>query len=395
MLSCTDLYNISAQLMHAFSDFVRAFGGQSVILAGDFAQLPPVGPKPCLYSSKVNAGLLPEREDDQQAEMGKALWHQFTMVVILHRNMSQTGMCIEDQLFRHTLENMRYKACTQDDFQLLDSCVVGQHVNSQSLLDDNFRYVSIITALNAHRDAINTYMCSQFAADHGQKLHYFHSIDTWPEKAWMSSSLRQSQRESARTVDPPHTSSSILGTLQKTLWNLPPCSTSQQAGILPLCVGMPVMLKSNEATELCATNGAEATVVEWDSHVSTLDNEILDTLFIKLSDPPRTVQVDELPPNVIPLTRSKIAICCSLPNDSTVRIDREQVRVLLNFAMSDYGSQGRTRPNNPCHLKHNRGHQSIYTVLSRSSSLHGTLILEGYDRSKLYGGASGALRTEF
>ena len=84
-----------------------------------------------------------------------------------------------------------------------------------------------------------------------------------------------------------------------------------------------------------------------------------------------------------------------LPNDAVVFIDRSQVNVLLDFAMSDYSSQGRTRPINVCHLKHCRGHQSIYTCLSRSASLSGTLILGGFDASKLTGGINGDLRREF
>jgi len=35
---------------------------------------------------------------------------------------------------------------------------------------------------------------------------------------------------------------------------------------LSLCVGMPVMIKCNEATECCVTNGAEATVIGWKAH---------------------------------------------------------------------------------------------------------------------------------
>ncbi|KAL6304472.1 hypothetical protein BKA93DRAFT_732887, partial [Sparassis latifolia] len=63
--------------------------------------------------------------------------------------------------------------------------------------------------------------------------------------------------------------------------------------------------------------------------------------------------------------------------------------------MTDFGCQGRTRANNPCHLKYNRNHQSLYTCLSRSSSLEGILILQGYEKTKLHGGASGALRRAF
>ncbi|KAI0340973.1 hypothetical protein BDW22DRAFT_1333396, partial [Trametopsis cervina] len=63
--------------------------------------------------------------------------------------------------------------------------------------------------------------------------------------------------------------------------------------------------------------------------------------------------------------------------------------------MTDYASQGRTRHVNVVHLEHCRGFLSIYTCLSRSSSLNGTLILGPLDSSKITGGLSGALRQEF
>ena len=43
MLSCNDLYRISAQLAKALNAFDLPFGGINIVFAGDFAQLPPVG----------------------------------------------------------------------------------------------------------------------------------------------------------------------------------------------------------------------------------------------------------------------------------------------------------------------------------------------------------------
>ena len=76
-------------------------------------------------------------------------------------------------------------------------------------------------------------------------------------------------------------------------------------------------------------------------------------------------------------------------------IMREQVSVIANFAMTDFGAQGKTRPYNPCHLTNCRNHQSIYTCLSRSSSLDGTMILGTPDWTKVTGGCSGPLMQEF
>ena len=46
MLSCVDMYNISAQLARLTGNDEHPFGGINVIFAGDFAQLPPVGDSP-------------------------------------------------------------------------------------------------------------------------------------------------------------------------------------------------------------------------------------------------------------------------------------------------------------------------------------------------------------
>ncbi|KAI1783826.1 hypothetical protein LXA43DRAFT_975761 [Ganoderma leucocontextum] len=160
---------------------------------------------------------------------------------------------------------------------------------------------------------------------------------------------------------------------------------SHHAGKLQLCKGMPMILKVNEATELGATNGAEAYIVGWDSHTMTDKKEVLDTLFVRLANPARaSVQLDGLPQNVIPSVRTRQSIKCTLPvKDLKVYIQREQVTVLQCFAITDFAAQGCTRIRNVVYLKYCANHQSIYTCLSRSSSLPGTLIIDDFDASKL------------
>ena len=69
---------------------------------------------------------------------------------------------------------------------------------------------------------------------------------------------------------------------------------------------------------------------------------MLDTLFIKLSNPPSSVKFDGLPDNVVPLSRTSNRLFCSLQDDSQVYVLRSQVEVLPNFAMTDYVAQGKT-----------------------------------------------------
>ncbi|KIJ91030.1 hypothetical protein K443DRAFT_76665, partial [Laccaria amethystina LaAM-08-1] len=63
--------------------------------------------------------------------------------------------------------------------------------------------------------------------------------------------------------------------------------------------------------------------------------------------------------------------------------------------MTDYASQGKTRPFNVVDLNSCRNHLSYYTALSRSATCEGTVIVQGFDPSKITCGASGYLRQEF
>src|SRR6266436_2054744 len=113
----------------------------------------------------------------QEAAIGKALWHQVTMVVILRKNMRQKTQTAEDGKLRTTLENMRYAACTPEDIVFLQSLITGQSEMSPRLSDSRFRNVSIITARNNQRDRINDEGSHRFAADQGQELTHFYSLN--------------------------------------------------------------------------------------------------------------------------------------------------------------------------------------------------------------------------
>jgi len=63
--------------------------------------------------------------------------------------------------------------------------------------------------------------------------------------------------------------------------------------------------------------------------------------------------------------------------------------------MTDYASQGKTRPFNVVDLHNSRSHQSYYTALSISASASGTITLQGFNPSMITGNASGALCQEF
>jgi hypothetical protein len=81
---------------------------------------------------------------------------------------------------------------------------------------------------------------------------------------------------------------------------------------------------------------------------------VLDTLFVKLKDPPKLIKFDDLSDNVVPIPKTSSLIEVTLPNDMKIRIVRSQVEVSLNFSMTDYASQGKTRPYNVIDLNNLR-----------------------------------------
>ena len=395
MLSCRDMYLISAKLARVMNNLEAPFGGLNFIFAGDFAQLPPVigQEHASLYSRSV--GKNPTALREQEAAIGKALWHQVTTVVILRQNMRQRSQSADDAKFREALSNMRYKACTPGDIAFLRTRISSEMPGRSSVNEKQFRNVSIITNLNSQKDEINRLGSQRFATETGQNLTHFYSIDTVPSTSNESEEHQPKKNFIARRKRSIK-NNLIPDKIQEALWEQPTCANTKLIpGKLSLCLGMPVMIRNNAATEMCITKGQEAIVHAWDSHKNAKGKDVLDTLFVELTNPPTPVKLDGLPLNVIPLTRTSVTTSCRLPDDTSLTISRNQVEALPNFAMTDYASQGKTRPYNVVELSQCRSHQSYYTALSRSATAAGTLILNTIHPSKITGGASGALRQEF
>ena len=388
MLSAHDLYKISAQLCRVMNKPDVPFGGINMIFAGDFGQLPPpMGAESVsLYSRTI--GRFATKLHSQEETMGRSLWHQVTTVVILRKNMRQQNKSKEDEKYRKCLDNMRHKDCDPEDIQFLRTRITSFHSQKASICDKDFRNVAIITAKNAQKDEINKIGCIRFAEETNQQLTHFYSDDSPKQKD--DDAQQRKKKRKAKTLH------EINPALQKLLWDLPHSSADKHvAGRLSLCIGLPVMIKCNAATELCITNGQEATVVWWQSKLGSKEQLMLDTLFLELKNPPSQVKIDGLRENVVPLTCTTNNITCTLPDGNKIAILRSQVEVLPNFAMTDFASQGKTRPFNPVDLNNCRSHQAYYTALSRSATAAGTIILQGFDPKKITGKASGALRQEY
>lgn len=285
--------------------------------------------------------------------MGTALWHHVTTVVILHQNMRQKTQTVEDAKLRTALENMRYKAYTSADIAFLNTLINSPFPGHKSVCDKQSHNVSVITAHNIHKDEINRLGTQRFAVETGQTLTDFYSDDSHPGPS------NKNTKQSALHVN------NISDELQEFLWHQPEaCTDKHIPGKLSLCVGLPVMIRSNLATELCITRGQEAIVYGWNSSLGSRGQMLLDTLFVKLINPPSTVTFHGLPENVVPVYKTSTGIYCTLADDTKVHITHSQVELFPNVSMTDYSSQGKTRVYNVVDLNNSKNHQSYYTALS-------------------------------
>jgi len=72
------------------------------------------------------------------------------------------------------------------------------------------------------------------------------------------------------------------------------------------------------------------------------------------------VKFDGLPENIAKMSQT---IECTMKSDQIRMVEREQCCVLPNFSMTDYASQGKTRPYNPVDLQHSNSHPVILYLL--------------------------------
>ena len=100
---------VDKRLRQATGKLDSPLGGVSVILIGDFGQLPPVCDRP-LYAEPTSNAL---------SSHGHSVYQMFDTVVMLDQVLRQSGMDPETQIFRELLLRLRDGSTTQEDWQML------------------------------------------------------------------------------------------------------------------------------------------------------------------------------------------------------------------------------------------------------------------------------------
>jgi hypothetical protein len=91
--------------------------------------------------------------------------------------------------------------------------------------------------------------------------------------------------------------------MQDAVWNLRHSASEHIPGKLSLCIGLPVMIRNNDATELCITKGQEDHIVGWKSGTGSRGQLILETLYVKLDRLAKNINIEGLPENDVPLMK--------------------------------------------------------------------------------------------
>lgn len=125
-----------------------------VILMGDFFQFPPVR-GPALWKEP--------RSGNAEDEEGRLIWHQFKNVIILDEQMRQSGHAS----FRGLLHRARTSTLTEEDLDLLNSCVVT------SLVAPQLHGATTVVKLNSLRHQVNRIRMEHFAKTCCQKVYAF------------------------------------------------------------------------------------------------------------------------------------------------------------------------------------------------------------------------------
>ena len=357
------------------SDLSVPFGGMHVILAGDFLQFPPIC-DPALYRGAYMESMnkpfyssFKERSTErlQNVSNGRLLWKEFSTVVVLTEQMRTA-----DPVYNGLLNRLRSNQCTDEDYQLLCTRVVGLPAVDISL--PKFRKAPVIVARHETKTKLVNHGAKEFSEENATPLFRIRAMDMFKKR---------------------DTPKSIAAAISE----LPDTKTEGLPFELRLAIGMPVILRSNIASHLGLCNTASATVVgiilaEEDSQRKFQGGRLCD-----LNRLPKCVLVhvpgaklralDALKSNIVPIFPMKRSFIFrkKFPRGTyQVEVKREQFPLSAGYVKTAHGVQGATLPAAIVDLaipSGGGGFSDTYVPLSRVKRLEDLAILRSFAQSVL------------
>jgi hypothetical protein len=355
MTGCTMIQDVSTKMSDAKSN-KDPFGGIDLIFAGDFYQLPPNTNDP-LYSEPD----LAKNINLTKASAGFLKFQALTHVIILRQQHRMRDPEYKDvvQRFRHGQQ------LAKDEKYCLGKTINADNTLATGHLSALDKEPIIIVKNNDVRYHINMIKSKQHANAVGTKL------------------LINIAHDVAKSHVPNRVRHEML-LLHET------GKTSYTAGLLPMFVGMPVMIKKNIGTELGISNGSTGTIVDivldprevvdysndrphyLRFHPEAVYVEI-DTPLDKNGKPTQKFRLKGLPPNVFAMNcksngKQRPQLVVHQPKDwpVTVTMSRKQFSFLPAYAITVNSSQGRTLESAIVHLDGDfTNNVKPYVMLSR------------------------------
>lgn len=372
MIGCELMADISDALNIAWKgpNATLPFGNLSIIFAGDFCQLPPIGVTK-LYTNLDN--ITSHSADSQMEEgvkklQGKFLWASIEHVIQLEHSMRQCGS--HNEQFRELLNHTQFSNCTKEDIIILNGRLLGSA--QVDLTEQEWRQAPIITAQNAMKDALNCITVTSFAALMQREVVYYNARDH------RGSTPIQNEE------------------LKDWLLNLDSGATKYLLGRLPLVEGMPVIIGENYDINGGIVNGSNGFLKSVQFQEDD-DGTCFATSAIVLVPDCSDDHLPHLDCHEVAILAETVDIHKKNPSDGKmVKWKRQQLPLQPGFAITDYKAQGKTFSNVIIDLHSARSAQSAYVMLSCATSLEGLLVLRPFhsNQKKLMGHVSLDFRSD-
>ena len=365
-----------------------SFGGINVIICGDFHQFPPVARR---LQDALYYPIEPIR-DSVESQLGRAIYDEFTTVVILKQQIRVT-----DPVWLDFLRHLRHGQVQPHHLKMLRRLIIGN--TEESNVDftlDPWRNASLVTPRHAVRTHWNEAAIRKHCHEKKERLYVCFAEDTiggrpltLAEKYHLESRhvQKNGRRKSRRTKDLPRK--------------------------IEIAIGMKVMVTDNIETDLDMTNGARGEIVDIilhpDEEISHLNDDasvvylkhLPAYILVKLSRT-RATTLMGLEEGVIPiepvLTRYRIQTQTKSGDTVQKTVRRRQFPMTAAYAFTDYRSQGQTLwyvivdiaspPTGTLTLF------NLYVALSRSSGRDSIRLLRDFDDNLFKMGHDPALMEE-